>query len=138
MKIFKPNPRIFKFDCKVITRDRIEAADLNFILNGIKTFMRDDVFPNLVEFTMDSVEFTFKPLIEEASQIMCIYTYDGVAYIDIYLSPILLLTNKNQNLKKIFEDEFDALENEYIEYFKEHTDLDDSRYEKLLRKWEVD
>lgn len=138
MKIFNSNSRIFKFDYKIITKDRIEAANLDFIIDKVKTFMREDVFPKLVEFTMDSVEFTFKPLIEEASQIICMYTYDSIAYVDIYVSPVLLLTNKNRDIRQIFEDEFNILEKEYIEYFKEHADLDDSRYEKLLRKWEVD
>lgn len=130
--IFK-QMELFHYEGYTINQD-LECVDLDMYIKRLGNWVRKILFPELVEFGMEKVEYTFKAALKtkyNENSVLALFRRDYTVEIDIYVSDILLTVHgrkiKNEELPVLrvkTAELFEQLSKEYEKYYAENADLD--------------
>lgn len=86
---------LMDFECFECSDTLSESMEEEFIINMLNRFMQTKVLEKMRVCNITRLEYTFKPSVSEKTWFCCMFRKDGVALLDIFLSPVMISYQHN-------------------------------------------
>lgn len=106
---------LYSFDCDLIVKDPIQCLDYEHIKEKIQEFVRNKVFPKMLEFNSSTLEWTVVSTQKEVISCRASYCYDNRVILAIGFSPLLsqCMINRQSSVRTDLNSMFEDLEKEF-------------------------